>query len=106
MVRQSLTRGYRIALVALAGMAAALTFTVTPAQAEIDYPVCMRVYGGGGAGGLPSYDDCSFTSIAQCNMTASGLPAQCLVNPFYGVRGTPVTELPRRHHRQRHRHAR
>jgi len=100
MVRQSLTRGYRIALVALAGMAAAFTFTVTPAQAEIDYPVCMRVYGGG-VGGLPSYDDCSFTSIAQCNMTASGLPAQCLENPFYGMRGTPVTELPRRHHRHR-----
>jgi len=102
MVRQSLIEGYRIALAGVAGVAIALTFAATPARAEIDYPVCLRFYGGIE---LPSYDDCSFTSIAQCNMTASGLPAQCLENPFYGVHGTPVTQ-PRRTHRHRHRRAR
>jgi hypothetical protein len=100
MARQSLIKGYRIALVVAAGMAAALTVSVAPAQAAVDYPICLRYYGGHD---LPSYDDCSYTSIAQCNQTARGLPAQCLENPFYGVRGTPAPQPYRahRHHSTR-----
>jgi hypothetical protein len=47
-----------------------------PAQAAVDYPVCMRVYGD------PTYDECRYTTIAQCAATASGRAAQCFVDPF------------------------
>ena len=30
--------------------------------------------------------DCSFTSIAQCNATASGRGAQCFANPYFTPR--------------------
>ncbi len=55
-----------------------------PARAQTydpRYPVCMEVVSVDGA-----YIDCSFTSMAQCAATASGRPAQCLINPFF-VRG-------------------
>ena len=56
----------------------AMSLTV-PAQAQTyssDYPVCLQVYGRG------SYIECRYTSIAQCNLTASGRAAQCVVNPY------------------------
>ena len=60
---------------------AVLAATSASAQ-EYDpgYPVCMKVMEFGG--GL--HVDCSFTSIPQCNATASGRAAQCVDNPFYG----------------------
>lgn len=51
-----------------------------PVQAQTydpKYPVCMHAYGGQG-----DYIDCSYTSLAQCNATASGRGAQCVLNPF------------------------
>jgi Protein of unknown function (DUF3551) len=49
------------------------------------YPVCMQKYGLGGG-----YIDCSYTSLAQCNASASSRAAQCLTNPYfaqaYGLR--------------------
>ena len=53
-----------------------------PAQAQTfdpNYPVCMQISDWGG-----SRVDCSFTSMAQCNATASGLPATCMLNPYFG----------------------
>jgi hypothetical protein len=63
-----------------------------PAQAGVDYPVCLRVYGD------PTYDECRYTTMAQCAATASGRAAQCFVNPFlasaavgpHGRRARPV----------------
>jgi hypothetical protein len=49
-----------------------------PAQAY-DYPVCLRVYG------PASYNECSYTSIAQCKATASGRAAECYPNAFAAV---------------------
>jgi len=43
------------------------------------YPVCLQKYGLGGGGSI----DCSYTSLAQCNASASGRAAQCLTNPFF-----------------------
>ena len=43
------------------------------------FPVCMHVVIWGGS----SYEDCSFDTIAQCQMSASGRAAQCSLNPFY-----------------------
>jgi hypothetical protein len=41
------------------------------------YPVCMHRWVQHG-----DYYQCAFTSLAQCAATASGLPAQCVVNPY------------------------
>jgi hypothetical protein len=56
---------------------------VGPAQAGVDYPVCLRVYGD------PTYDECAYTTIAQCAATASGRAAQCFVNPFASAAVVP-----------------
>ena len=51
-----------------------------PAQAQTydpDYPVCLHVYG------RISYYECTYTSLPQCNMSASGRSAQCVINPYY-----------------------
>ena len=66
---------------ALAALATATVLMSMPALAQTyspDYPVCLQVYRRGGG-----YIDCSYTSMAQCNMTASGRAAQCLTNPYY-----------------------
>ena len=43
-----------------------------------NYPVCMHRWVQRG-----DYYACAFTSLAQCAATASGLAAQCVVNPYY-----------------------
>ena len=44
---------------------------------------------GGGAG------DCSFSSLAQCQATASGRDATCISNPYFGTKATLAkAELP------------
>jgi len=65
---------------ALAILAIAAASAATPAQAQTydpNYPVCLQVYG------RINYFECSFTSLPQCNMSASGRPAQCVINPYY-----------------------
>jgi hypothetical protein len=49
---------------------------VEPVQAGYDYPVCLRVYG------PANYNECNYTSMAQCRATASGRAAQCYPNVF------------------------
>jgi Protein of unknown function (DUF3551) len=63
-----------IATVSLAGQAEAQTYD--PA-----YPVCLQIYQGGIA---DYYFECAYTSIPQCQASASGRSAQCVVNPYYG----------------------
>jgi Protein of unknown function (DUF3551) len=73
-----------IGTVSATGPAAAQTYD--PA-----YPVCMKVYG------KVSYNECSFTSLAQCAATASGRAAQCVLNPYFAN----ASEEPRyRRHRR------
>jgi hypothetical protein len=71
--------------VSLAGPAAAQTY-------DPNYPVCLHLYGGSFTA---SYIDCSYTSIPQCQATASGQSAMCEMNPYYA--GPP----PARKHRPR-----
>jgi hypothetical protein len=72
-------------ILALAIAAIGIVFTSTPSHAQTyapGYPVCLHVYG-------PStYIDCSYTSWAQCNATASGRAAICEFNP-YGLTVAP-----------------
>jgi hypothetical protein len=58
-----------IGTVSLAGPAAAQTYAP-------DYPVCLHVYG------PATYYECRYTSLAQCNGSASGRSAQCVNNPY------------------------
>ncbi len=58
-----------IAMSAIAGPAAAQTY-------GSGYPVCLHVYG------PATYYECRYTSLAQCNASASGRSAQCVVNPY------------------------
>jgi hypothetical protein len=65
---------------ALAILAIAAASAAAPAQAQTydpRYPVCLHVYG------RISYYECSYTSLPQCNMSASGRPAQCVINPYF-----------------------
>jgi hypothetical protein len=59
-----------IGTVSLAGPAAAQTYAP-------DYPVCLHVYG------PATYYECRYTSLAQCNASASGRSAQCVTNPNF-----------------------
>jgi len=59
------------------------------------YPVCLQIY----QGMVDYYFECAYTSLAQCNMSASGRAAQCVVNPYYAGRKT----APPRRHDRRHR---
>jgi Protein of unknown function (DUF3551) len=59
------------------------------------YPVCLHVYG------PATYYECQYTSLAQCNATAAGRAAQCLVNPYAAA--APFYRPPVghwRHHRR------
>ncbi len=44
------------------------------------YPVCLQVY----QGIADFYFECHYQTIAQCQASASGRSAQCVVNPYYG----------------------
>lgn len=48
------------------------------------YPVCLQIY----QRWNDYYFECAYTSLAQCNMSASGRTAQCIVNPYYAGRKT------------------
>jgi Protein of unknown function (DUF3551) len=55
----------------LVGPAAAQTYD--PA-----FPVCLHVWTRGN-----NYYDCSYTSLPQCNASASARAAQCVINPYF-----------------------
>ena len=73
-----------IATVAAAGPAAAQTYGA-------GYPVCLHVYG------PVTYYECSYTSLAQCNLSASGRAAQCVVNPYFANAQEPLGRPYQRH---------
>ena len=65
--------------------------TAAPSHAQTydpNFPVCLQVYVPRGG-----YIDCSFTSLPQCQATASGRGAQCYANPYFAYA----------HQRRRHR---
>ena len=64
----------RVGIVSI-GPAAAQTYD--PA-----YPVCLHLYG------RANYYECRYTSLPQCNASASGRSAQCDINPYFaGAQG-------------------
>ncbi|UPJ46301.1 DUF3551 domain-containing protein [Bradyrhizobium sp. 200] len=58
------------------------TVSATSARAQTynpRYPICLKIIQNFGG----ERYECAYTSLAQCAETASGLAAQCLINPFY-----------------------
>jgi len=51
--------------------------------------ICMHVYGEK----IGERMDCTFNSLDQCTATASGLPATCLINPYYARMRGPGRRL-------------
>jgi hypothetical protein len=81
----------------LAILATATVLTAAPAHAQTydpAYPVCLHVYG------RATYYECRYTSLAQCNATASGRAASCEVNPYLAN----AYQEPSVRHSRRHRH--
>ncbi|MCA1458599.1 DUF3551 domain-containing protein [Bradyrhizobium sp. BRP22] len=77
---------------ALVLLALAPLLKTAPAQAQTydpAYPVCLQVY----QGFVDYYFECRYTSIPQCQASASGRAAQCVVNPYYAK---PVPRKKRR----------
>jgi hypothetical protein len=68
--------------------------SIGPAAAQTydpAYPVCLQVYG-------PATDyECRYTSLPQCNASASGRSAQCVINPYFAGAQEPAGY--RRHRR-------
>ena len=76
---------------ALAMLTIATVLTAAPAGAQTydpAYPVCLHVYGRGA-----NYYECRYTSLPQCNASASGRAAQCIINPYFAS----AQVAPRRH---------
>jgi hypothetical protein len=68
-----------------------------PARAQTydpSYPICLKVYSGGRGGG--EYNDCRYTSLAQCNASASGRSATCMINPWFAQAPPPARRNVRR----------
>ena len=79
------------AVTALVALPAVLAIAPIPAQAQTGYPVCLRVYG------PATYNECSYTSMAQCKATASGRAAECYPNAFAADISAPPDRKYRRH---------
>ena len=83
-LRETMMRTLTLAILTVAAVSA-----VAPARAQTydpKYPVCLQIY----QGITDYYFECAYTSLAQCNMSASGRAAQCIVNPYYaGPKASP-----------------
>ena len=76
-------------------LAIPLIATLAPAAAQTyapGYPVCLQVYG------PINYYDCRYTSLPQCNASASGRAAQCIVNPYVASAEAPGPGYRRHRH--------
>jgi hypothetical protein len=74
-------------MVSAAGQARAQTY-------DPNFPVCMHLVPMGGG----SYEDCSYYSLAQCAISASGRAGQCNINPYYA--GAAMSPAHKRRHRR------
>jgi hypothetical protein len=85
-----------VCIPALAIFTIATALTVAPARAQTydpAYPVCLHVYSRGA-----NYYECRYTSLPQCNASASGRAAQCDINPYFAGAEEPRAGY-RRHRR-------
>src|SRR5712675_2664524 len=89
----SIPREILMRILALAILAIG-TVSIGPAAAQTydpAYPVCLHKYG------PATYYECRYTSLPQCNASASGRAAQCVINPYFASAEEPAGY--RRHRR-------
>ena len=70
------------------------TISIGPAAAQMydpNFPVCLHVWTRGA-----NYYDCSFTTLSQCNASASGRAAGCDINPYFAGTRVPAGRYYRR----------
>ena len=82
-------------ILALAILTGVMVWATVPAVAQRyggNYPVCLQLYLRQGARSI----ECRYSSIEQCQATASGLSAMCVTNPYYSNAREPVYRQPRR----------
>jgi hypothetical protein len=78
----------------LALMAAVAVSAAMPAAAR-EFPYCIKGCDfGAGAG------DCSFSTLAQCQATASGRDASCAANPYFNAKAEMQTDRSRQRGRR------
>jgi hypothetical protein len=74
-------------------LAVAAVLLAAPARAQTydpNYPICLQIYYE-----MVNYTfECAYTSMAQCQASASGRSAQCVVNPYYAK--APIKPVPRK----------
>jgi hypothetical protein len=82
----------RVRILALAAVAAAVMMAAPAGAQTYDprFPVCLQVFGP-----IPHFE-CRYFSFEQCRVTASGLSAQCIANPF--ASGSPARAHRHHHH--------
>ena len=78
----------------LALMAAFAVSAAMPAAAR-ELPYCIKGCDFGAGGG-----DCSFSSLAQCQATASGRDAYCAANPYFNAKAEMQTDRSRQRGRR------
>jgi hypothetical protein len=82
---------------ALAILTIATVLTATSARAQTyspAYPVCLHAFGE-----KAGYIECGYTSLAQCDQSASGRAAQCIINPYFASAHVPAGRHYRQHRR-------
>jgi hypothetical protein len=80
-----------LAFVAAGAVSAAFAM---PAAAR-EFPYCIKGCDfGAGAG------DCSFSTLAQCQATASGRDASCAANPYFNAKAEMQTDRSRQPRRR------
>jgi hypothetical protein len=58
-----------------------MTLAAASAQAQTydpNYPICLQTFGRNG-----NYIACGYTSMEQCQLSASARAAQCITNPYF-----------------------
>ena len=88
------TRSHARKMVMAATILAATLAAALPARAQTydpDYPVCLQIY----QGYVDFYFECRYMNMAQCQASASGRSASCVVNPYYGY-GKKAKPAPHR----------
>ena len=74
-------------------LAAGILAVSSPLRAQTyspDYPVCLHVYG------IVTYWECLYSTMEQCNATASGRAAQCAPNPYLAYASAPPARSSKR----------
>ena len=79
-------------------LAVAAVQLVAPARAQTydpHYPICLQIYDD-----MVHYTfECAYTSMPQCQASASGRSAQCVVNPYYAK--APIKPVPHKKRRRK-----